>query len=132
MAALPPVRLADGRELPGDLPALLGSMQEVPAQAVIGRLLRVPVCGTRTLMEIPMAQWRGADGACYVTGCAGLREPLARYLRSQWGVGLGELAPIAAPARGRERERQMTMLERYQQMCDAPTVIDVEPIEKPV
>lgn len=86
------VVLDSGNEIPGRLSDLLAEMHEMSPQRVIARLLMVPVESTRALLELSRGQWYGAEGRCYVTGCASLRGPLDRYLQARWGVGLGALA----------------------------------------
>lgn len=86
------VVLDSGNEIPGRLSDLLAEMHEMSPQRVIARLLMVPVESTRALLELSRGQWYGAEGRCYVTGCASLRGPLDRYLQQRWGVGLGALA----------------------------------------
>lgn len=86
------VVLDSGNEVPGRLSDLLAEMHEMSPQRVIARLLMVPVESTRALLELSRGQWYGAEGRCYVTGCASLRGPLDRYLQARWGVGLGALA----------------------------------------
>jgi len=102
-----PVVLRDGRELPGNLPALLwpgpGSPEgchRVGRVDVIDRLLRVPICSTRELLAVPLDRWRDDRGKCFLPGMAGLVDRLEVHLRARWGVELGELAAPSAPARG--------------------------------
>lgn len=75
-------------------------MDELPALTAIGKLRMVPVLSTRQLLEISREQWFGEHGKCFVAGCAGIRGPVDRHLRRRWGVELGALGAIEAPARG--------------------------------
>jgi hypothetical protein len=62
------------------------------------RLLDVPIEDTRGLLSVPLAQWVGPEGQCFVPRCAGIVAQLRRHLQAGWGVDLGALAP-AAPGR---------------------------------
>jgi hypothetical protein len=97
---------------------LLAEMDELPAMRVIGKLQLVPVLSTRQLLELAREQWFGDRGRCFVSGCAGVRDPLDRHLRNRWGTELGALAvqaPRGPPSRAGPRP---TVLDTFEALAD--------------
>lgn len=108
----PPVRLPDGREAPGDLPALL---DQIPGglgrlNQLVQRLVSAGFLDTRRLLGLPAGrlrfQGKGLNDAD--------ERDIDEHLRARFGVGLGALTapPTRPPASGPGPPRRPTQAER--------------------
>ena len=108
-----PVRVG-GRELPGDLVALLGELPAVGRRGTVEYLLGCGVDSTRAFLEVPAARWRFVGARDHAVVAA-----ILRHLRERWRVEPGALAPEEAPARGAARPGGYTM--RFSPSAETPT-----------